>query len=98
MNRVIHLRSEAENGIFEAASWYENQREGLGHEFLDVVEATFLRIAEHPSQYPVLHRNTRRALLPRFPFGIFFRVDGANIVVLAIFHASRNPARWRERT
>lgn len=56
MTRVIRLRAEAENDIFEAASWYESQRLGLGHDFLDAAEAVFQLIAEHPSQYPLLHR------------------------------------------
>jgi len=72
MIRVIRLRTEAENDIYEAASWYESQRLGLGHDFLDATEATFQLITEHPLQYPAMHRNTRRALLSRFPFGAYF--------------------------
>ncbi len=98
MISVIRLRTEAENDIFEAASWYEGQRSGLGHDFLDAIESIFQLIAEHPLQYPVMHRKTRRALLSRFPFGAYFRMEKEDIVVVAVMHASRNPVRWRERT
>ena len=52
-------------------TWYESQRSGLGHDFLDSTEATFRLILDRPVQYPVLHRSTRRAFIPRFPFGVF---------------------------
>jgi plasmid stabilization system protein ParE len=98
MTHVIRLRAEAEDDIYEAAAWYESQRLRLGHDFLDAIEASFARISENPLQFPVLYRGTRRALLSRFPFGVFFRVESENVVVLAVMHASRNPVRWRERT
>ena len=98
MTHVIRLRAEAEDDIYEAAAWYESQRLRLGHDFLDAIEASIARISENPLQFPVLYRGTRRALLSRFPFGAFFRVESENVVVLAVMHASRNPVRWRERT
>jgi plasmid stabilization system protein ParE len=98
MTFVVRLRAEAENDIQDAAVWYESQRVRLGHDFLDAIEASFTRISENPLQFPILYRGTGRALLSRFPFGVFFRTEGQTIVVLAVMHASRNPVRWRERT
>jgi plasmid stabilization system protein ParE len=81
MNRIVRLREEADRDLALAASWYEQQREGLGHEFLDGALAAFQRIGEEPLTYPVVHRNTRRALMTRFPFGIYFRVEGLSRVL-----------------
>jgi toxin ParE1/3/4 len=98
MNRIVRLREEAERDLAAAASWYEQQRMGLGHEFLEEALASFRRIAEQPLTYPVLHRSTRRALMSRFPFGIYFRVEDERIVVFAVMHGSRHPHRWQRRT
>ena len=98
MRRSVRLRDEADRDLSAAAAWYEQQREGLGHEFLDEALSTFQRIAEQPSSYPVVHRQTRRALMMRFPFGIYFRMEPAHIVVVAIVHGSRHPHRWQGRT
>lgn len=68
MKADIRLRPEAELDIEEAALWYENQRPGLGQEFLDEVLATLSSIGEGPLLYPELHRSTRRAVVHRFPF------------------------------
>lgn len=94
----LRVRPEAEQDLEEAASWYEEQRPGLGNEFLDEVLRTFGKISEQPALYPLLHRNTRRALTLRFPFGVYYRVQEETIVVVAVMHGSRSPRRWKQRT
>jgi plasmid stabilization system protein ParE len=94
----VRLRPEAEQDLADAAAWYEEQRQGLGHEFLDEVLAMVLSISEAPLMYPDIYRNTRRAVIHRFPFSIYFRVENATVVVVAIMHGSRNPRRWKSRT
>jgi plasmid stabilization system protein ParE len=93
----VRLRPEAEQDLAEAAAWYEEQRQDLGHEFLDEVLTGFASIAETPLMYPNIHRNTRRAIIHRFPFGIYFRVENAAIIIVAVMHGSRNPRRWKNR-
>ena len=44
----VRLRPEAEQDLAEAARWFEEQRPGLGQEFLDEALATFTAIAERP--------------------------------------------------
>jgi plasmid stabilization system protein ParE len=33
----------------------------------------------------------------RFPYSVFYRVEGDQIVVLAVFHARRDPIIWQVR-
>ncbi len=98
MTLSVYLRPEAEQDIEEAANWYEKQSTGLGNEFLDEILVTLERVAELPSLYPSIHRNAQRALTHRFPFGIYYRVEGEQIVVVAVMHGSRSPTRWEKRT
>ena len=95
---MLYIRPEAEVDIEEAALWYEKQSKGLGHEFLDEVEKAYKTILENPSLYPLVHRDTHRALIHRFPFGIFYRIERGFIVIIAVMHGSRNPKRWQKRT
>jgi len=97
MKLTVQLREEADGDLAAAAFWYEQQRTGLGHEFLDEALSAFRLIARQPLIYPIVHRDTRRALMHRFPFGIFFRVESTCIVVMAVIHGSRHPNRWRDR-
>ena len=98
MSYRVHLRPEAETDIEEAATWYAMQREGLGDEFLDEVQSICETISENPNMYPVLHRHAHRAVIHRFPFGIYYRIEEKSVVVVAVMHGSRHPKRWKKRT
>ncbi|MBS0397738.1 MAG: type II toxin-antitoxin system RelE/ParE family toxin [Proteobacteria bacterium] len=98
MSYIARLRDEAEQDIAAAATWYEGQRTGLGHEFLDEMLAVIRRISEDPMIYPIVHRGARRALMTRFPFGVFFRIANQHVVIVAVMHGSRNPRSWQSRT
>lgn len=98
MTLQVRLRAEAEQDIEEAARWYEQQREGLGQEFIDQVLLTLQSAGEQPGLYPSVHRHVRRALIHRFPFGIYYRVEEEFVVVVAVMHGSRSPRRWKKRT
>lgn len=97
MKHELVIRPEAEEELAEAFVWYEEQLRGLGSEFLISVDATVHAIVRNPRQFAKIHKDVRRALLHRFPYGVFFLVDGTRIIVLAFFHAKRNPKRWQER-
>jgi len=56
------------------------------------------KIEEAPLSYPHIRKKVRRALIRRFPFGIYYIVEGDDIVVLAVMHGRRDPAKWRDRT
>lgn len=85
------LTPRATSELERAAFWYEEQRKGLGSEFMNAVEAVFASIQRTPMLYPKIHGEARRALIKRFPFGIVFELFDRTIVVLSIFHLKRRP-------
>ena len=91
------LRPAAAADIEEAFLWYERQRAGLGDEFLAAVQSAFDEIVAHPTRYPVIHRNTRRVLVHRFPYQLFYRVYDEAVVVVTCMHGRRDPIRWKSR-
>ena len=98
MKQVV-VKPAAAADIEDAYQWYESQRPGLGEDFLAALRFTRDRVLERPEAFPVLHRDTRRALIPqRFPYGLFYRIYGETIVVVACMHAKRDPRQWQRRT
>lgn len=77
--------------------WYEEQRPGLGEEFLHALKAAEDFVAAFPLSCSVVHRDTRRALLKRFPYGLYFRLVDDEIVVVACYHGRRHPEGWKRR-
>jgi plasmid stabilization system protein ParE len=91
------VRPAAAADIGEAFLWYESQRPGLGDEFLAAAQAAIDAVSGNPLRFPVIRRETRRALLRRFPYGLYYRVYGDVVVVVACMHGRRNPRRWQSR-
>lgn len=97
MNPAI-IRPAAAAEIDEAYLWYESRRSGLGEQFLADVNQTLDRVREMPELYAVVKRDTRRAMLERFPYSLLYWLVNSEVVVVACFHARRNPRRWQDRT
>ena len=95
--RKLRVRPEAEADAFAAALWYEAERLGLGAEFLEATRTGFRRIEEAPLQFPVVFRDIRRAILHRFPFGVFFTLENEVPTVVAIVHLHRHPSAWERQ-
>lgn len=79
----------------EARAWYDERSEGLGAAFASTVESVIERITEGPLAYPRVRGDTRRAVLRRFPYAVYFRVLADEIVILAVIHGRRHPLRWQ---
>jgi plasmid stabilization system protein ParE len=72
MSRSVVIRRNAKRQIEEAFDWYESQASGLDDDFLVAVESVLTRMKETPLLYAQVYRDVHRALLPRFPYGLFF--------------------------
>ncbi|HUT33556.1 MAG TPA: type II toxin-antitoxin system RelE/ParE family toxin [Planctomycetota bacterium] len=97
MSHRIIVRPEAQGDLRLAYRWYEAQRQGLGDEFLLCVDACMAGILRHPRLAPVAHRDARRALLRRFPYGVFYVVGEEAISVIAVMDLRRSPRLLEER-
>ena len=96
MKPVVFL-PQAEQEMLEAARFYESQTAGLGVDYLSEVERAVQTIAESPTTWPVIEGELRRRLIRRFPFGILYRIEPEEIVIIAVAHLRRRPWYWRKR-
>jgi plasmid stabilization system protein ParE len=95
---TLIVRREAEAEIVEAFNWYESKRVGLGREFVEEIDAAFVRTTETPDAFPVVYRGLRRLVLRRFPYVIYFRLEEDVVQVVGVLHGRRNRTALRRRT
>ena len=98
MSLPLALRPEAQAEFDHAVDWYEERRVGLGAEFIEHVEQILKQICATPERFPRVFRDVRQAVVRRFPYAVYYKVEGSKIVVIAVFHGKRDPSIWRERT
>lgn len=86
-----------------AAAWYEQERQGLGGEFveaieaaIDVIEDGFLPLSPMPGIAGA--QGAKRLILRRFPYDIVIVDRDDERIVVAFAHHSRKPGYWRDRT
>ena len=96
MTYTLHFLPEVEEDVINGYFWYEEKAKGLGEEFLRLFYANSNEITSNPLIYRKVYRNFRRRLMRRFPYAIYFRISGDEVVVLGLFHCARNPAAIRE--
>ena len=82
--------------IAEAAEYYEEKVRGLGGDFVDEVDAAVCRILQFPDAWGSLSENYRHCSLRRFPYAVIYTRDSkGEILVVSIFHQSREPLSWK---
>ena len=91
----IRVWSIVEQELATAVLWYEEQRQGLGLEFLDEFEAAMLAIERDAASFPVLEtlpidRMVRRCRLKRFPYLIVFEIVATEVIAYALIHLNRD--------
>lgn len=97
MAHELIIKPEAELDLETAFQWYEEQRSGLGREFLECVDRVFDRIRQFPKSGLLMHRAARLTLVERFPYVVSYLVETNTIYVIAVFHGHRDPKSWQER-
>ena len=98
MGRRVSFLPAAEIEAADAIDWYGEKQIGLGDSFLKALEDAIAAIQRDPLAFPVvLGSSVRRALTQRFPYSIIYTVTGEEILIIAVFHSSRNPIIWRGR-
>ncbi|MCX6955832.1 MAG: type II toxin-antitoxin system RelE/ParE family toxin [Verrucomicrobia bacterium] len=97
MNRWFHPQFETE--LTAAAVYYEEQRAGLGAEFLDATEQAIETVMSAPHRWPARIGGVRRHLVERFPYLVRYRVapTGETVQFLSLLHGARHPDTGRER-
>ncbi|MGL1835182.1 type II toxin-antitoxin system RelE/ParE family toxin [Rhodocyclaceae bacterium SMB388] len=64
---------------------------------MDEIEGLIERVSRTPLQFPLTHRDIRKAVVRRFPYCLYFRVRNDDIVILAVFHTAQSPSVWMRR-
>ncbi|WP_205510841.1 hypothetical protein [Longitalea arenae] len=91
----IEIRPLARFEIFEAFDWYEAQREGLGHEFLEELDMFYKSLIRNPFSYSFYEEPVRQGRLKRFPYTIVFEVFDAKVVIYSVFMIRQDPSKKR---
>ncbi len=81
----------------DAIEYYNLQSPGLGEKFLDEVLETIEIISSFPELWSQNTKNTRKAVLRKFPFNLIYAKLEDEIYIIAVAHQNREPEYWINR-
>ncbi|MBF0186291.1 MAG: type II toxin-antitoxin system RelE/ParE family toxin [Magnetococcales bacterium] len=93
----VRFLEVARQELDEAIFFHDAQAPGLGKAFLGEILATLDLIRRYPTGWHPLSAETRRCRLRRFPYGLIYHADDAEILIIAVAHLHRRPDYWRDR-
>lgn len=97
MSLPLVFQAGVRDEIDEAYTWYEDQRQGLGEDFLAAIQVVLDRIESAPEIHAPIYQAVRHGRLKRFPYAVYYRIEPDRIAVIAIHHSKRNPKTWQSR-
>lgn len=99
MTRLVRFEPAARLELAEAADWYDEQRRGLGSEFLDTIDRAVedARRRCQPGAAIAGVDEVRAVRVARFPYLLVVASTTTEIIILAVIHERRRPAYWIDR-
>jgi plasmid stabilization system protein ParE len=94
----VRLHADARAELRQARKWYYERSPLSATAFAHAVDNAVSRIGDAPLSYTLAEHGTRKFVLKRLPFNIFYRQDATEIVIVAVAHQKRRPGFWSERT
>jgi toxin ParE1/3/4 len=88
---------EAREEYIQAVQYYSDVRPELGVRLYEEIERLIQEIRREPTRFSQFSPRTRRALARRFPYSVIYLDEPERVWIVAVMHAKRRPAYWRER-
>lgn len=92
----IQVLDEAEDDLEEGRAFYDQKESGVGDYFAAALAADIESLILFGGIHPI-HFGFHRLLSKRFPFGVYYLVEGKVIRIYAVLDLRREPAWIRRR-
>lgn len=93
---TIKILDEAQEDLIQGFRFYEGQEPGLGAYFLDCLFSDIDSLLVYAGVHAVTYAY-HRCLSRRFPFAIYYSLEGKLVRVHAVLDCRRNPSWIRKR-
>ncbi len=98
MSLTVRFRGVARDEFDAAIDWYhESARGGVADQFEAAVGAAIQAAADAPARFPVADGDIREVAVDGFPYCVYYRVRSEQLIVVGVYHQSREPSGWNGR-
>ena len=94
---TVRIHAGAREDFFNAVDHFSEISNSVCTAFIDEFESCIRNIETQPTAWTPIQFDCRRCLFRSFKYSIIYRIDGTDIIILAVMHNSRNPYYWIKR-
>ena len=88
----IKILKSAQSDLNEGYHFYERQQNGVGKYFRQALTTDIESLELLAGIHPTFFNKYLRMLSKRFPFAIYYRIEGQEIKIFAIIDCRKDPA------
>ncbi len=96
MNFRLIIQDQAILEIKDAFEWYEEQKEGLGYEFINKIEDCYNNLSKYPERYSYINHLYRRIKTNRFPYIIIYEIDDNTVIIIRVRQLKQKPINLQD--
>ncbi len=97
MKLALRLSVRAERDIAKSVYWYELHEFARSAKFLSDLDRYFRIVQQFPKEGRLVKGAIRQVPLDRFPYVVVYATRQKEVIVLRVFHTSREPKKRFER-
>lgn len=88
----VKLLASATDDLFDGYRFYERQTPGLGTHYFKTLFSEIDLLETHAGIHPT-HFGYYRLLSKRFPYAVFYKMEGTLVIVKRVLDTRRDPAQ-----
>ena len=93
----IKILASASQDLIDGYWFYEKQSAGIGKYFLDTLFSDIDSLIVNTGIHPVSFKQYHRLLSKRFPFAVYYAIEGESVLIYAVLDCRRSPAWIRDK-
>jgi plasmid stabilization system protein ParE len=86
----VKLLASATDDLYDGYRFYERQTPGLGTHYFKALFSDIDSLENHAGIHPI-HFGFHRLLSKRFPYAVFYKIEGTLVIVKRILDTRRDP-------
>ena len=94
---IIKYLKSAKQDLKDGFAFYEFQKSGLGMYFLETLYSDIDSLQLFAGIHSVHFKKYYRMLSNRFPFAVYYQVDGDEVKIYAVIDCRKSPAWIRKK-
>ena len=92
----IRILKSAKQDLLEGYLFYERQGEGLGEYFINTLFSDIESLRLYAGVHQIIF-GFHRLLSKRFPYAIYYKIEGEEVIVYAVLDCRRDPKKTEKR-